>query len=106
MNKWLPIWACAGLLSCAVAPPSITTISDLGQVPSMDRNAMPNGDGGALRSAALKYYAQGTTFARSDSVIGQPRQFPRTAGFDSFSGSCMTADSIDPTWHCQSIYAH
>ncbi|MEE2754824.1 MAG: hypothetical protein VX910_12630 [Candidatus Latescibacterota bacterium] len=59
MNKWLKILASAGILSCTVAPPNTTTISELVQLPSLDRSAIPNRDAGALRSAALKYYAQG-----------------------------------------------
>ena len=58
MRKWFKMCAAAGVISCSFAPPN-PTLSDLGQLPSLDRGAMPHRDGGELRSAALDYYARG-----------------------------------------------
>lgn len=57
LGRWLAIGAC--LAGCAVSPPRSATMTDLGPVPSFDRSAMPEQDGGRLRREALDYYARG-----------------------------------------------
>ena len=60
MRLWIRLCLVATLTACAVAPTAPpSTVSELGPVPAFDRGSMPDRDGGALRSAALDYYAQG-----------------------------------------------
>ncbi|MBE82728.1 MAG: hypothetical protein CME21_09210 [Gemmatimonadetes bacterium] len=58
MHKASKIALSLALAACAISPQP-TVISDLGQVPTFDRDTLPAQDGGKLRSAALDYYAKG-----------------------------------------------
>lgn len=61
MRKWLHMGLAAILASCAYGPAATptSTIDNLGALPTLDRNSMPETSADELRSSALDYYAQG-----------------------------------------------